>query len=68
MAIKDYTDVIRLDPTDVSAHLNRGYAYRIKREYDMAIKDYNEAIRLDPTNTCAYIDRGHTYLKKESIT
>ncbi len=48
IALGDYNEAIRLDPTSASVYNNRGLAWHDKKEYDKAIADYNEAIRLDP--------------------
>ncbi len=63
-AIADYTQAIRLDPTDASAYYGRGLAYFFTGDYDSAIADYTEAIRLDPKNAMAYYDRGLAYRLK----
>ena len=36
-AIAEFTEAIRLDPTDTQAYVNRGVAYDEKGEYDKAI-------------------------------
>jgi len=45
LAIKDFTEAIRLDPTAV-AYDNREEAYKKKGRYDLAAKDAAEAVRL----------------------
>jgi tetratricopeptide (TPR) repeat protein len=47
-AIADFTQVIRLNPTDAMAYNNRGKAYTDKKDYARAIADFTEALRLDP--------------------
>ena len=47
-AIADYTEAIKLDPTDPDIFNNRGQAYDTKGEYDLAIADYTQPIRLEP--------------------
>ncbi len=56
-AIKDLTEVIRLDPASVSYNI-RGVALSAKDDYDTAIEDYTEAIRLDPKYALAFNNRG----------
>ncbi len=46
LAIKDYTEAIRLDPEYTSGFYNRGNSYARKKDYDRAIADYNKAISL----------------------
>jgi regulator of sirC expression with transglutaminase-like and TPR domain len=63
-AIAGANEAIRLNPTYVTAFLNRGFAYNGKRDYDRAITDYNEVIRLDPEDSYAYANRGAAYNNK----
>jgi tetratricopeptide (TPR) repeat protein len=64
-AIADYSEAIRLDPTDTAAFISRGVAYQAKEDYDRAIADYSEAIRLDPKNAIAFNNRGWAYEVKQ---
>ncbi len=52
-AIKDFNEVIRLNPKNAPAFYNRGVTWYGQKEYDKAIKDYIEAIQLDPQLTAA---------------
>ena len=56
-AIRDYDEVIRLNPTFASAYVTRGSAYMVKGWHEKALADFNEAIRIDPTFAQAYCDR-----------
>ncbi len=47
-AIKDYDEVLRLDPTSATAFSYRACEWRAMKEYGRALKDYDEAIRLNP--------------------
>jgi tetratricopeptide (TPR) repeat protein len=47
-AIRDYTDVIQLDPSFKEAWLSRGFVCFMLDRYEDCIKDCSEAIRLDP--------------------
>jgi predicted TPR repeat methyltransferase len=67
LAIKEYTETIRLEPSFVSAYGNRGNIYIAKKEFDLAIKDYTEVIRLDPSEALAYFNRGITYSEKKEF-
>ena len=77
-AIEDYTKIIKLEPDNVKAFLDRGMVYsqiaelirqggtacsQIK-EYDDAIKNYNEVLNLSPENASAYQYRGMAYSQK----
>ncbi len=46
LAIKDYTEAVRLNPEYTSGYYNRGNSYIRKKEYDRAIADYNKALSL----------------------
>jgi tetratricopeptide (TPR) repeat protein len=48
IAIGDFNEAIRRDPTSEASFTARGLAWKSKGEYDKAIADHNEAIRLDP--------------------
>jgi tetratricopeptide (TPR) repeat protein len=63
-AIKDYEEVIYLDPNNVPAHLNRGNSHQGKGDYDLAIRDYDEVIRKDSKFVPAYYNRGNAYQRK----
>ncbi len=64
LAIKDFTEVIRLNPKYAQAYLDRGLAW-YKTDLDKAIADYTEAIRLDPKFAWAYCDRGLAWSAKK---
>jgi tetratricopeptide (TPR) repeat protein len=64
IAIGDFNEAIRLDPTDEAAYNNRGIAWLARKEYDKAISDFDEAIRLVPRYTSAYINRGNAWRDK----
>jgi tetratricopeptide (TPR) repeat protein len=44
-----------------TAFNNRGFAYKLKGDYDRALQDYDQAIRLNPNNANAYNNRGMIY-------
>lgn len=66
-AIEDYDEAIRINPKEVEAYLNRGYAKRDKGDSDGAIKDYDEAIRLNPKFDLAYNNRGIAKYEKGDL-
>ena len=47
MAIKDFSSVLHLDPTNANAYFNRGSALDGLGKYDKAIVDYSKALELD---------------------
>jgi tetratricopeptide (TPR) repeat protein len=59
--ISVYSEIIRLNPSDVTAYLGRAKDYEDRRDYYKAISDYNEAIRLNPKDNDVYLRRGKNY-------
>jgi len=54
------SDVIEKSKASV-AYLNRGYEYRLKKDFEKAIADYSKAISLKPDFAKAYHNRGTAY-------
>ena len=52
-AIDDYSEAIRIDPSDKNFFNNRGVAFTQKGDYDSAMRDYDQAIHLDPNDELA---------------
>ncbi len=68
-AIADYDEVIRLEPTDVSAFVARGNEWlkdsiASRTPPDKAIADFSRAIELEPNYAPAYFYRGEAYGRK----
>jgi tetratricopeptide (TPR) repeat protein len=60
LAIRDYDEVIGLDPTTSDDFDSRGFAYHMNnRQEKKALADYAEAIRLNPRNYNAYNNRAY---------
>ncbi|MGH6826095.1 tetratricopeptide repeat protein [Methyloceanibacter sp.] len=57
-AVALLSQVIKSDPTDVGAYINRGNAKAAAGELGSAISDYSVAIRLEPDLAQAWYDRG----------
>jgi tetratricopeptide (TPR) repeat protein len=57
-AVALLSQVIKSDPTDVGAYINRGNAQASAGELGAAISDYSVAIRLEPDLVQAWYDRG----------
>jgi len=62
-AIADFTEVIKLDPTDSQAYASRGDTRYSFGDVEGAIADFREAIKLDPNDSVAYF--GLAMIKKE---
>jgi len=63
-AIDDFTEAIRLNPSEAGYYINRGIAYSNKNEYYNAIDDFNKAIELGLSASnlfVAYNSRGTAY-------
>src|SRR5580704_8073950 len=64
LAIKDYDESIKADPTYAKAFNNRGVAYQKTGDYDRAIQDFDAAISIDANYANAFANRAETYQKK----
>ena len=57
-AVKDYTQVLKLDPNNALAYYNRGTIYLSKDyDYKKALKDFDAVLVLAPRYVSAYINR-----------
>ena len=65
--IHELDEVIRLNPKDAAAYLNRGYAYYKKGEYDKAIDDFDSAVRLCPNYETDFINSEFAHGRMEAI-
>jgi tetratricopeptide (TPR) repeat protein len=54
-SIADYTQAIRLDPSNSYLYYRRGCVYRTKADYDRAIADFTQALRIDPIAASAFV-------------
>lgn len=63
MAIKDYTQYLKIEPTDPEGYFYRGECFAKENLYESAIKDFTKVIELTPDNMDAYINRAQSYLK-----
>jgi tetratricopeptide (TPR) repeat protein len=64
LAIRDYDQVIKLDPNIAAGFSGRGETYVFKEQYDRAIQDYDRAIKLDPNDAGYFSGRGNAHLEK----
>jgi tetratricopeptide (TPR) repeat protein len=61
LALADFSESIRHDPTSELAWTGRGNAYRGLRLFEQAISDHTEAIRLKPDYATSYNNRGNVW-------
>lgn len=61
LAITDYDESIKQNPTYAKPFNNRGVAYQKKGQYDRAMEDFNAAINIDPNYADAFANRGETH-------
>ncbi len=57
-ALKDYSKAIKLNPKDVDAYKNRGYAKFKLNDYTGTVKDCDKSILLNTKYAPAYFIRG----------
>ena len=56
-AVRAFTQLIRSDPKDAAAYVNRGAVLERMGKMDLALKDYARAIAADPEAPAAYLNR-----------
>jgi tetratricopeptide (TPR) repeat protein len=61
LALREFSEVIRLFPTSAQAYASRGGTYLEKQDYRQAIADYGRAIRINPKDSSFYANRGLAY-------
>ena len=65
-AEKIFSDAIELNPQNMLAWHNRGWAYAEQKKYTQAMADFNKAMTLKPDSELPYFGRGWVYnLQKE---
>jgi len=57
MAIEGFDEILKSDPANITALMNRGRAHRAGGDLARGIADYDEVIRLEPENADAYNSR-----------
>jgi Flp pilus assembly protein TadD len=67
-AIRDFGEVIRLQPTNALAYGLRGTTFYAKGDYDRAIQDFSQALRLNPRDIKAYTSRAYAACSKGNYT
>jgi len=61
MALSDFSNAIKLDPTNPLTWKLRGAVYYRLERYQKAISDLTKAIELDPSKAESYLYRGNAY-------
>lgn len=56
--LKEYEEIIRLNPEFIYAYYNRAEIFSFEKDYRAAIADYTKAIELEPQFAEAYFNRG----------
>ncbi len=64
LAIADYSEGMRLDPSIVASYAGRGTSYLRKGNLDLALKDLNEGLRRNPNNSAVHNGLGAYHLAK----
>lgn len=67
LALKDYSEAIRLRPQASAWYNNRGLIYAELKKYDEAIQDYTSALSIEDDNVLAYRNRALAYVKKKDF-
>jgi tetratricopeptide (TPR) repeat protein len=62
LAIRDYAESLRLDPSSKAAKVGRGRAFLAKKDYQTAMEDFNDVLRQDPESVMAYAGRGACHI------
>ncbi len=63
LAIREFTETVRLNLSYPDAFTNRGFVHLYKADYDRAIQDFSQAIRLQP-NSDLFANRALAYFNK----
>jgi tetratricopeptide (TPR) repeat protein len=64
LAIKHYSEALRIRPDFMSTHLSMGIALREKGNYDEAIRHFLEALRINPDNAMVHNNLGVVLARK----
>jgi tetratricopeptide (TPR) repeat protein len=65
-ALKEFDEIIQLNPDNASAYAYRGRVYQRQGNYDQAIADCDKAISLNPNEPMAYFTRGTSHYGKRN--
>jgi tetratricopeptide (TPR) repeat protein len=66
-AVREYEEVLRLDPGHVNALNNLGLVYSILGEKDRAVELFNQVLKIDQKNVKARINLGNVFLSTKDL-
>lgn len=66
-AIKEFNDIIRAQPRNAIAYMNRGVAYHRLGQLEPALQDFDRAIELDKNLAAAYSNRSYLYFDQQQF-
>ncbi len=67
-AVEFFTAAIDLNPSNVMAWRNRGWAYAEQKKYSQALADFNKAVEMEPDSEFAYLGRGYVYHRQKKYS
>lgn len=67
-AAEFFTAAIDLNPSNVMAWRNRGWAYAEQKKYSQALADFNKAVEMEPDSEFAYLGRGYVYHRQKKYS
>ena len=62
-AIADFTESIRLNPDNVTAYDERGFALLKMGQHTLAINDFSNSFEMNPLNVKTFVNRGTAHAK-----
>ena len=62
LAVRDFTEALRLRPNYDAAYYNRGLTYVKMERYEEGIQDFTTTISIAPTHQGAYVQRAFAYV------
>ena len=65
-AVKDFTEVVKLDPSAADALCNRGSAQLQMGRIDLALADFEAGLKIKPGDPDLLYNRGLAFLAKET--
>jgi tetratricopeptide (TPR) repeat protein len=65
VALRFFSEAIRLDPDNLQNYLDRGSVHAELGQHDQAIEDYRESLRRDPHHYWALIWKGTSHLARQ---